>query len=214
MNSERTKLGFGKDQYALLILDVFSGQMTEPVKEMLRENFIHFARVPANMTNLFQPLDLTVNRSFKAFMKKKFTEWFSKQIADEMDKGIQLEDIDIKLRISILKPLHAKWMVEVFNLMTSQAGREVISNGWKAAGITEAIKKGLSWLESLDPFQSIDPLVELDETVDQSDQVNDSDRSCFVTAKNLDVEESDDEDWVLDGTEEDERSAFDLYEDI
>ena len=122
VNSERTKLGFGKDQYALLILDVFSGQMTEPVKEMLRENFIHFARVPANMTNLFQPLDLTVNRSFKAFMKKKFTEWFSKQIADEMDKGIQLEDIDIKLQISILKPLHAKWMVEVFNLMTSQAG--------------------------------------------------------------------------------------------
>ena len=72
--SQRKSLSVGEDQYALLILDLFSGQTTEPVKEKLKENRILFVRVPANMTNLFQPLDLTVNRSFKAMMKRKFTE--------------------------------------------------------------------------------------------------------------------------------------------
>ena len=42
--SQRKSLGVGEDQYALLILDVFSGQMTEPVKEKLKENRILFVR--------------------------------------------------------------------------------------------------------------------------------------------------------------------------
>ena len=44
-------------QPALLILDVFSGQMTTPVTDKLAQNCIKYMKVPANMANLFQPLD-------------------------------------------------------------------------------------------------------------------------------------------------------------
>ena len=67
VNSERENIGLKQTQQALLIMDVFSGQMSEPVKEKLIENSILLVRVPANMSNLFQPLDLTVNGSVKAF---------------------------------------------------------------------------------------------------------------------------------------------------
>ena len=67
-------LDLGEDQRALLIIDVFSGQMIDSVIEKLKENNIKLTRVPANMANLFQPLDLTGNGSAKAFLKKKFTE--------------------------------------------------------------------------------------------------------------------------------------------
>ena len=110
-----------------------------------------------HVTNLFQPLDITVNRSFKALMKGKFTEWCSRQIAGELKE----DDIEIKLRLSVLKTLHVKWLTDTFNFMTSQARSEVISKGWKEAGITEVLSKGLSGLESLDPFESVDPFVEL-----------------------------------------------------
>ena len=105
-------------------------------------------RATHHIWHLFQPLDITVNRSFKALMKKKFTEWYSKQIAGELKE----DDIEIKLWLSVLKTLHIKWFVDTFNFMTSQAGSEVISKGWKEAGITEAIYKGLSGLESVDFF--------------------------------------------------------------
>ena len=43
--------------------------MTNPVIEKLKENNIKLTKVPANMANLFQPLELTVNASAKAFLK-------------------------------------------------------------------------------------------------------------------------------------------------
>ena len=71
---ERKRLNLEETQHALLIMDVFTGQMTDPIMKKLQENNISNVRVPANMTNLFQPLDLTVNGSAKAFMKRKFTD--------------------------------------------------------------------------------------------------------------------------------------------
>ena len=70
-------LDLGEEQQALLIIDIFLGQTTDPFIEKLKENNIKLTRVPANMTNLFQPLDLTVNGTTKAFLKKKLTECYS-----------------------------------------------------------------------------------------------------------------------------------------
>ena len=156
--SERERLLLEKDHAALLLMDVFRGQMTRPVLQKLEEHRIFIVRVPPNMTNLFQPLDLTVNGAAKAFMKRKYTEWYSGEIANALDSCKELHDIDIQLKLSILKPLDAKWVLERYNYLTSEKGRDVIANGWKAAGITNAITLGSSLLENLDPFAELDPL--------------------------------------------------------
>ena len=57
---------------------IFSGQMTKLVIDKIAENYIKPVKVPAKMTRVFQPLDLTVNGSAKAFMKKRFSEWYSR----------------------------------------------------------------------------------------------------------------------------------------
>ena len=139
-------------------MDVFRGQMTEQVLTKLRENSVFLVRVPVNMTNLFQALDLIVNGAAKAFLKKKYTEWYSGEIAKALDDGMEIDDIDIKLKLSILKPVQAKWIVELYYYLTSEKGHEVIANGWKSAGIIGAIEGGLLNLANLDPFAAIDPL--------------------------------------------------------
>ena len=111
------------------------------------------------MTHLFQLLDLTVNGSAKAFLKAKFTERFSQKIEEGLSEGTDLEDIDISLTISVLKPLHASWVIDMYNYLTTAKGKVVIENGWKKAAITEAIEGGSSKLQPLDSFESIDPLM-------------------------------------------------------
>ena len=118
VKNERERLKLEPSQPALLILDVLSGQMTTPATDKVAENRIKYVKVPANMTNLFQPLDLTINRSPKAFMKKKFTEWYSLEVMKQHDSGKSAEEIEVKLLLSKLKPLHASWVIELYNHFT------------------------------------------------------------------------------------------------
>ena len=48
VKSERTNLQFQIDHPALLIIDVFSGQMAPAVHQTLQENYIFLVRVPPN----------------------------------------------------------------------------------------------------------------------------------------------------------------------
>ena len=61
------------DHPALLIMDVFKGQMTRSVGELLNENHILLEKVPSNLTYLFQSLEVqgVPNGYVKRFMKKK-----------------------------------------------------------------------------------------------------------------------------------------------
>ncbi len=42
-------------------------------------------------------------------------------------------------RLSVIKPLHAQWLVKVFNFFTTTEGRDIIFKGWKKAGISGLI---------------------------------------------------------------------------
>ena len=45
-----------------------------------------------------------------------------------------LQDVEVDFRLSVLKPLHAQWLVNMYNFF-SERGRVIISKGWKKAGI-------------------------------------------------------------------------------
>ena len=77
----RAKLDDPK-QSAILIWDVFRGQKTESVVNALKESNIHTEYIPNNMTNYYQPLDLTADKWVKEFLKTKFSQWYSEQIQD------------------------------------------------------------------------------------------------------------------------------------
>ena len=125
------------DQKSLVIMDVFKGegQVTPMILNLYKESNIVVVLVPANMTNFLQPLDLTVNGYVKKFMRGKFNAWYSLQIGNQLDAGKQLQDIDVPLRLSLLKSCHAEWLVECYNHMTTTATQSrrlfrLESKGW------------------------------------------------------------------------------------
>ena len=212
VQSQRKELGKPK-QAALVIMDVFRGQITDDVISLLRDNNIHYVLVPNNMTQLFQPLDLTVNKHCKSYLKRLFSEWYAQQIENQLSLGKKVEEIKIEFRLTTLKPLHAKWLVEYYNEITSENDSSVIINGWKAAGIYDAIKAGSSGLQSIDPFQDISPLVTENDDSESFlpatiDQLTDELRENFVNVpfyeENPEWEQSDNEDDI-----DSERNIFD-----
>ena len=142
----------------VLILDVSRGQITEDVTSLLQKHNISLVLVPNNMTHMFQHLDMTVNKHCKTFLENLFSEWDWRQIEDELSLGKKIEDVNIQFRLTTLKPLHAKRLLEFYNQITSETSAEIILNGWKAAGIYDVLKMDAAALSSLDPFQDISTL--------------------------------------------------------
>ena len=91
----------------LLIMDVFKGQMTSPVLQVLPNSNILFQSVPANFTYLSQPLDVQggSNGFVKRIIKRKFTDWYASQVTLAMEEGEELETIEVPRKLSHIKPL-------------------------------------------------------------------------------------------------------------
>ena len=74
-----------------------------------------------------------------------FAKCYRKQVEKALSHGKKVEDIEIKFYLTVIKPLHAKWLMEFCNHITSEKGSEIIINGWKSS-----VKNGSSSSSSID----------------------------------------------------------------
>ena len=51
----------------------------------------------------------------------------------------------------IVKPLHSKWLIEIYDHMFYSEGRDVCLKSWEIGGIFYAVEKFLDELPNLDP---------------------------------------------------------------
>ena len=63
LKKKKEENGLPKEQHSLVIMDTFKGQDNDVLKEFCSKNRCELVIVPHNLTNKFQPLDLSVNYS-------------------------------------------------------------------------------------------------------------------------------------------------------
>ena len=135
---------------------------------------------------------------------------------------MELDNIEIDYCLSVLKSLHAKWLLELYNHLSNDEGKEIAPNGWKKTGIVNAIKLGLSGLPSLDPFADICPPIESlwsRENLSLS-TLFPEELDCF-REKILESEDDSVSEWERDGNSDDcsepesddDENAFDAFDD-
>ena len=211
----REQLCLPTDQKALIIFDVFTGQMTSEFNVVVESNNLVSANVPGNMTKYYQTLDLTVNKYAKTFTKRKFNEWYANEISSQLDAGVALESVDVKMKLSIMKPIHAGWLVQLYNQMTSEDGKRVIMSGWRATGIADAVQLGTKNLPCIDPFNDIDPMLTAHTT-----EATNLEAMCNITEAeraigNMRIDEDNDseDEWEKDGDDVDKSQRVLAFDD-
>jgi len=65
---------------AMVLLDAFKGQTTDSTDHLLEQNNISVVNIPPNCTDKLQPMDLSVNKSLKEFLKKQLDDWYSQMV--------------------------------------------------------------------------------------------------------------------------------------
>ena len=137
VESVRSLIGDRKP--ALIIMDNFKGQVTPSVNALLEEHDIHVCLLPPNTTDVLQPMDISVNKPAKDFLRGKFQEWYSNQVMEQLEgQDIETSDIQpIDLRMTVLKEVGAKWLVEMATYFAENP--KIIVNGFIRSGITGAL---------------------------------------------------------------------------
>ena len=67
-------------------------------------------------------------------LQEQVRDVVSAEVQKQVDSGINFEDVDVDLKLSLLKPIHAIWLVELYNFFTSTEGKVYVLKRWEKAG--------------------------------------------------------------------------------
>ena len=137
-----------KTECLYLLWKLLKVKITRFLKSCLQKSFCEVLIVPHNITNKFQPLDISVNKVAKSFISEKYNTWMINELSNQLKRGISSCDVKMALQLGIIEPLYAKWIVELYTHMQNK--QEKIINSFKSAGITEAIQSAGLVLERIE----------------------------------------------------------------
>ena len=78
---------------------------------MLYKNLHHSVLIPANYTGLLQPMDVSINKVVKSYLRSEFSKWYSDQLAKKLSKD-RKECVD--LSTARMKSIGARWLVNLY----------------------------------------------------------------------------------------------------
>ena len=88
----------------------------------------------------------------KSFIQNKYYDWFADQVLTQLQNGKDPPDVTILSKLSDLKPIHARWIVDCCNHVIKE--KEMIVRGLNSAGISEAVQNAKDIHENIeDPFR-------------------------------------------------------------
>lgn len=77
----------GSNPKSLLVIDSFSAHKTDNVKKRFREKKTNLAVIPGGLTSKLQPLDVSLNKPFKAKVRNFYNDWMSEAIKEYTPSG-------------------------------------------------------------------------------------------------------------------------------
>ena len=77
-----------------------------------------------------------LNRA-KRFLNEKYEAWYSVEITKRLNEGSDVYAIDIDLNLSVMKPIHARWLISFYDHMQNQVN--LIKQSFYVADIYDAI---------------------------------------------------------------------------
>ncbi len=109
---------------------------------MFEDHNIHVCLLPPNTTDCLQPMDISVNKPAKDYLKRQFDQWYSEQVLAQLEEedtsdleALELEPINLGL--PALKEIGAKWLVDMAAYISDNP--QTIVNGFIHSGITGAL---------------------------------------------------------------------------
>ena len=127
ITKKQDDLKLSADYPALILFDNFKAQCTSSLLQTLDNNNVTVVLIPPNCTDRLQPLDISVNKAAKEFMRREFQKWYAQQVCNQLQPNMEVAAID--LRLSVVKPLGAQWLIRLYDHFKENP--DIIHNGFQ-----------------------------------------------------------------------------------
>ena len=127
IRAECQKLGF---ENALLTFDAFAAHLTDDVKSQLLEAKADTLAIPAGCTSKCQPMDVCLNKPFKAFLRKCWVYYILSVVETFPDAS---QDPSLNIPTPTRQQM-VDWVKEAFDYLTRN--QEMVKDSFEVCGIT------------------------------------------------------------------------------
>ena len=87
------------------------------MRKFCATNSCEIVIIPHNLTNKFQPLDISVKKAGKSFISDKYNSWLANEVSKQLRAQKAAADVKVSLKLSVIRSLHAKWIVDLYNTL-------------------------------------------------------------------------------------------------
>ena len=101
LNNFKKILSYPKEQTSLIIMDTLKGQENKVIMGLCNEIFCNVAMIPHNLTNNFQPLDITAINLSKSFIANKYNACFAEEFAKQLVNCKKPADVKVSFSLSL-----------------------------------------------------------------------------------------------------------------
>ena len=132
-------------------MDNFKGQITSSINALLEAHNILVSLLPANTTDLLQPMDIAVNKPAKDYLKREFEQWYSEEFTKQLNGISDIKSAELQLVnlcMAAVKEMSVQRVVEIAEYIADNP--QFIVCGFRKAGIRQAI----DGLEQEEEFQA------------------------------------------------------------
>ncbi|CAI7733663.1 unnamed protein product [Closterium sp. NIES-53] len=112
---------------SMVVQDSYRGHLTEGVKEKFRELTCVLAIIPSGCTAEVQPLDVSINKRFKASVRQQYQKWFREEGQEQLTRAGKLKKPPPEV---VVRWISRAWKAEPADL---------IKRAFLTCGITNAL---------------------------------------------------------------------------
>ena len=150
---------------ALIVWDQFRAHRTNPVIQKMAQLKTKVAVIPGGLTSQMQPLDVSLNKPFKAFIREEWNKWM-------LSEDFEVTPTGRRKRPSITQV--CEWVKRSWDAVNE----EIVVKAFKKCGISNALdgtEDDMLYEESVGDLEEAVDDVAMIEDNDTSDDSDDSD---------------------------------------
>ena len=138
IDEQRKKYG-GKQTKALVIFDYHKSNLHREVYDYMELENWCWKIVPEHCIDHCQPMDLSVNKMFKLYLRQQWTNWYGEQLMMQLKSGKDITKVKVDTTLTFLKPIHAQWVQTAFGKLKDN--KTAMKKGWAMMGLNKSKKR-------------------------------------------------------------------------